>query len=409
MNAAMNGLRDFPPTSFRATIAGLILVCASGFTTSLRAQETPAPVSATTVPAEKKLTPAQEKFAKDFQDWKNLLAQLRILRLQYKALESSTDKQEIAKEYQELIAKGTKLGPLLRAQAEAVYQEDPKASLDVERFLASEAEHAIERSDYEEAARLAELLADKGYNNAAIYRLAGVSLVELGQHDKAKAFLEKAKAQQALDVESNRLLEKIDELKTAWGKESEIRAAEAKKDDLPRVLLKTNRGDITIELFENEAPNTVANFINLVEKKYYDGLTFHRVIEGFMAQGGDPNGDGSGGPGYHIPDECKQDNHRLHFRGSLSMAKTAQPDTGGSQFFLTFRSTPHLDGQHTVFGRVIKGMDTLLSLRIVDPERPDARITPDRILEATVLRKRDHEYVVRKVEDGASSTPAPTK
>ena len=104
-----------------------------------------------------------------------------------------------------------------------------------------------------------------------------------------------------------------------------------------------------------------------MEKKFYDGLTFHRVIPGFMAQGGDPKGDGTGGPGYTIPDECYQENHRNHFRGSLSMANTGQRDTGGSQFFLTFVPTAHLDGKHTVFGRVIEGMDVLAKLQRCEP------------------------------------------
>ena len=93
------------------------------------------------------------------------------------------------------------------------------------------------------------------------------------------------------------------------------RDAEAKADDLPRVLLKTSKGDIVVELFENEAPNTVANFISLVQKGFYNGTDFHRVLRGFMAQGGSPKGEEDGGPGYTIPDECRQDNHRLHFRG----------------------------------------------------------------------------------------------
>ena len=142
---------------------------------------------------------------------------------------------------------------------------------------------------------------------------------------------------------------------------------------MPKVKLDTNKGDIVIALFENEAPIATANFLDLVEKKFYDGLTFHRVLPGFMAQGGDPKGDGSGGPGYTIPDECRQENHRTHFRGSLSMAKTPEPDTGGSQFFLTFVPTSHLDGKHTVFGRVIEGMDVLPSCSAssrADPARP---------------------------------------
>ena len=149
------------------------------------------------------------------------------------------------------------------------------------------------------------------------------------------------------------------------------------------------------ELFENEAPNTVANFISLVEKGFYDGLTFHRVLPGFMAQGGCPNGTGTGGPGYSIPCECYQENHRLHFRGSLSMAHAGR-DTGGSQFFLTFRPTKQLDGKHTVFGRVIKGMDVLPQIQRRDPESPNPP-TPDKIIEAKVLRKRDHPYEPKKV------------
>jgi cyclophilin family peptidyl-prolyl cis-trans isomerase len=149
-----------------------------------------------------------------------------------------------------------------------------------------------------------------------------------------------------------------------------------------------------LELFENEAPNTVANFITLVEKNFYDGTKFHRVIAGFMAQGGDPQGTGAGGPGYTIPDECRQPNHRLHFRGSLSMAKEEAPDTGGSQFFLTFVPTDHLNGKHTVFGRIIDGIDVLAKLERVQPGRSGSPPNADKILRATVLRKRDHAYTV---------------
>lgn len=152
------------------------------------------------------------------------------------------------------------------------------------------------------------------------------------------------------------------------------------KKKLPQVLLKTNKGEILLELYEDEAPNTVANFVSLVEKKFYDGLKFHRVIADFMAQGGDPKGIGSGGPGYTIKCECTRKDHRKHERGVISMAH-AGPDTGGSQFFITFRATPHLDGKHTVFGHVIKGMDVVDKLKIGDV-----------IETATVKQKRDHEY-----------------
>jgi cyclophilin family peptidyl-prolyl cis-trans isomerase len=148
-----------------------------------------------------------------------------------------------------------------------------------------------------------------------------------------------------------------------------------------------------IELFENEAPNTTANFISLVEKGFYNGLKFHRVIPGFMAQGGCPRGDGTSGPGYTIDCETTAENHRKHFRGTLSMAH-AGPNTGGSQFFLTFVPTPHLDGKHTVFGRVIEGMDVLA--KIQRTEEVTRRGPPDKIIKAEVIRKRDHDYVPKK-------------
>jgi cyclophilin family peptidyl-prolyl cis-trans isomerase len=156
------------------------------------------------------------------------------------------------------------------------------------------------------------------------------------------------------------------------------------------------KGQVVVELFENEAPNTVANFISLVEKHVYDGLTFHRVLPGFMAQGGDPAGDGTGGPGYHIADECKAQNHRDHFRGSLSMAHSSEPNSNGSQFFICFVPTTHLDGQHTVFGRVIEGMDVVDQIQRIDPAHSNA-IRPDQILKAVVLRKRPHAYEPQKL------------
>lgn len=158
-------------------------------------------------------------------------------------------------------------------------------------------------------------------------------------------------------------------------------------DDRPQVLLKTTQGDVVIELYEDEAPNTVANFVHLVETKFYNGLKFHRVIEGFVAQGGDPQGDGTGGPGYTIACECRAPGALKHSVGCLSMAH-AGPDTGGSQFFITLGPTPWLDGKHTVFGQVIEGMSAVKKLR-----QTEGGGAADKIIEAKVLKKRDHAYV----------------
>ena len=128
---------------------------------------------------------------------------------------------------------------------------------------------------------------------------------------------------------------------------------------------KTAAGEFEVLLFDDEAPLTVENFINLVTIGFYDGTTFHRVIPDFMAQGGDPKGTGAGGPGYRFVDEF--DATRRHDKpGILSMANSGK-NTNGSQFFITFVPTPHLDDVHSVFGEVISGLDNALSLRVRDP------------------------------------------
>ncbi|MCH8823785.1 MAG: peptidylprolyl isomerase [Planctomycetes bacterium] len=169
---------------------------------------------------------------------------------------------------------------------------------------------------------------------------------------------------------------------------------------MPRVELITDKGRIVVELFENEARYTVANFITLVEAGFYDLSKFHRVIPDFMAQGGDPNtkpggtGEpGKGSPGYRIADEHNLSNSRNHFAGSLSMAKSPAPDTAGCQFFLTHRPTIDLNGKHTVFGRILEGLDVARSLEVDDV-----------LQSAKVLRKRDHEYLFKTLDDPTASS-----
>ncbi len=127
----------------------------------------------------------------------------------------------------------------------------------------------------------------------------------------------------------------------------------------------TDKGDVEVELFASDVPKTVNNFVFLAREGFYDGVTFHRVIPGFMAQGGDPTGSGRGGPGYQFADERASNRHQ---DGSLSMAN-AGPNTNGSQFFICFGPQPHLDGRHTVFGRVTGGMDVVRNIRERDPMR----------------------------------------
>ena len=145
------------------------------------------------------------------------------------------------------------------------------------------------------------------------------------------------------------------------------------EQNLPLAIIKTNYGDMTFELFEKRAPITTENFIDLAESGFYDGVIFHRVIDKFMIQGGDPTGTGRGGPGYTIPDEFNPE-LKHNSSGILSMANTGRPNTGGSQFFITLVPTPWLDGKHTVFGKLISGNDVLQAIGSVKTDSQDKPI-----------------------------------
>src|SRR3989344_3605971 len=148
-----------------------------------------------------------------------------------------------------------------------------------------------------------------------------------------------------------------------------------------KILLKTNQGDITIELDSN-MPITAGNFEKLVKQGYYDGVIFHRVIDGFMVQGGDPTGTGSGGPGYNIKDEFSANNR--NDRGTISMAN-AGPNTGGSQFFINLVDNNFLDSKHPVFGKVVEGMDVVDKIAKVPKDANDRPLSEVKIISAKVV------------------------
>lgn len=377
-----------PLSMLRTMFCGLLL---AALALPLGAQEEepqPAPAAADVT---------AEDFPGLLEQWKNVEQQLGSLARNYREATSDQQRREILASYEQLTTDSRALLTGLRAAAQANYEAAPNENSDAAQVLLSFVAQDLREDRVDEAWQLGTMLRENGTDSPALPALLGVVAYARDDFATSAKLLKEAQAAGSLTPEGEALLEDLPQATSLWQKEQNIRQQEAAADDLPRVRLETSEGDIVVELYENEAPQTVGNFVSLVEKGYYDGLTFHRVLPGFMAQGGCPEGTGSGGPGYTIFCETTNPQHRKHFRGVLSMAKTAQPNTGGSQFFLTFRRTPHLDGLHTVFGRVIEGHEVLAKLQRRDPTRP-GQPEPDRIVKAEVLRKRDHVYEPTKVE-----------
>jgi cyclophilin family peptidyl-prolyl cis-trans isomerase len=391
---------------------------------SAQAQDAAAPPAADEAPAE--AAPAEEpaapagpspeavaakaEFDNVYAQWTALIEQIRDVQTKRKTAQGD-DRAALDKQLVDLRGQVDELVDKIVAAGLAVYQADPSGYPEINATLLAIAQFHITgdpRSlgdggdQYGKALALIQGLLDAGGGEQwpQLYLWGGVAAVGVNEFTLAQKYFDQAKAAgggasgtspQILELAA-KFQQELPSLIKSWEAEQKIRAAEAQADDLPRVKFTTNKGDIVLELFENEAPQAVSNFITLVKQGYYDGVVFHRVLPNFMAHGGDPEGTGGGGPGYTIRDEHTQPNYRRHFAGSLSMAKTQAPNTGGSQFFLTFVPTSYLDGAHTAFGRIIEGQDVAASLKRRDPDSPPPHPTPDRIIKAEVLRDRGHDY-----------------
>jgi cyclophilin family peptidyl-prolyl cis-trans isomerase len=344
---------------------------------------------------------SETEFHDVYQKWLGALAEVAELQIEFVAA-SGADRVVVHSKFAAAVHAAQDLLPGLQAAAEQAYlANDSSKSLGDLLFVMAVGH--LRKDNYEESLRLGRLLLEHHFSDKDLYRMLASSAFPTMQLDDARQYLTEAgKGAPSADPDLKKVLTLVELYGPKWEREQKFRAAEAQADDLPRVKLHTTQGDMVLELFENEAPNTVANFIALVAQGLYDNTQFHRVIPGFVAQGGDPLSKdqakyegqiGHGGPGYTIPSESSAPNHREHFRGSVSLALGEGPNSGGSQFFIDLAPTAPLNGPFTVFGRVIDGLDVLAKLQRFDPQNPTPGVTLDKITKAEVLRKRDHPYV----------------
>jgi cyclophilin family peptidyl-prolyl cis-trans isomerase len=344
------------------------------------------PVERETDGTDSSIALAEANFSAAQEQLKKLVGELTVLQAEYQ--QPDADKTAIENKFNATRNQARTAALTLERTAAAAVLSNPEnteACAVVRDVLKS----AMQADDPRTVVSLTATLHEVGKADKEILLTGATAAMITSELELAEKFL---KAAEVAGVDGSKvagLQKAIERERLKVEAEMALRATEKEVDDLPRVKIETTKGTIVVELFENEAPNTVANFVSLVESHFYDGTLFHRVIPGFMAQGGDPTGTGTSGPGYTIACECDVPDARKHFLGSLSMAHAGK-DTGGSQFFLTFAPTEHLDGRHTVFGRVIEGFEILP--KITRTEGPQAGSSRDKILKAEIIRKRDHEY-----------------
>lgn len=356
-------------------VFAIALLSHIGWQVALVAQDDTAP------PADAGKQSVGERFDAALEQWRNLDKSLKQVIKDYRVAPQQ-ERQALFLQYQALVADSRTAIKELADAANAAYQAAPNKDDRVTTTLVALMVSANNNAEYSQAEEIGQLLSENECPSAAYKGELGAALFCLGAEDKATPLLTAAKESESLSTLGKLCLQELD-----------IRQAEQQADDLPQIKIVTKNGEIVIELFENEAPNTVANFINLAETGYFNGTKWHRVISDFMAQGGKPNNPDEQGPGYRIACECHEDNHRKHFTGSLAMAHAGR-DTGGSQFYITHRRTGHLDGKHTVFGRVVKGQEVVGKIKETIPGSE-----PDELVKIEVLRKREHKYEPKKLTD----------
>lgn len=362
---------------------GLILLSAAAAARAQDAAADPA-ASASETP------PAIEKFDRVYAQWQEIARKLAQLETVYN---NSNDLQrmKIRGEYSRALDESNVLlARLIPALADGykAKRKDRRLS-DLIGVLGP---LTYDGDRYEYTLQLTEPLMDDFGNQPSVFDLAGRAATQIGRFDDAQRWLTRALELKGLQPEGEQMLETMSQRRSRWETELSRAQEERKRDDLPRVKLETTRGDIVIELFEDDVPNTVASFVSLVSDEFYDGLEFFRVAIGFGAFAGSPRNDGVGGPGYETLKETGPRGDRPHLRGYVSMIPLGER-TNGSQFFITLRPTAceRLDGRQTVFGRIVEGLDVAERLHRVDT-RGRSILETDKIVKATMTRQREHQY-----------------
>lgn len=354
------------------------------------------------------VVPKTEEFKKATADLRDLIKRLVELELRFHNSETADQENRYRREWYDQREKAFDLHRAMLRAGLAEFQAAPDSNSDLAKFLFATLKRNVEGDVIEGMLPIAKALSDAKYPAPEITGLYAMCCLAENEFEAAREPIERLLQTKNAPAELVAVYEQLDEMESAWQRELSLRNRDAGGDPLPQAKVVTTKGTFVIELFENDAPQAVANFISLAEKGFYNYNQFFLVISNARAQAGCPKADGTGGPGYFIPRESEEHTRRSIFRGSVGLALLPDlPDSGGSQFMIAFMPSPELEKHSTVFGRVISGMPNVARLDRVDPnakkkkddpnQPPEPPAVPDEIISVEISGKRNHPYEPQKL------------
>ncbi len=346
-----------------------------------------------------------EKFKQALGALRGQIKVIRAAQVRYHTCDSKEEEKRYRREFFEALDPMPQIQSNVLEAALEEFKTDPAGKVKLGHILFKTLKRNTDKDNFDGMLPIAKTLVEMGYPSADLSQIYLQSCLAAGDFQQAKSVIQ---ASEKNIVNSAAMLSVLDRLEKEWAEELEAQKRDAAGEPLPQVKIRTTKGPLVVELFENDAPEAVANFISLAESGYFDSLDFFYVGDHQVAQTGCPNEDGTGGPGYMILNENSKPNARKLFRGSLALALLpGRPDSGGSVFFIPYLPALELDSNnYTVFGRVVSGMPSLANLNRVKPARKEEseedkknkpKTEPDEIVSVEVIRKRDHKYEPKKL------------
>lgn len=379
-------------------ICGLILLCCCVLAPSITAKQLMPPTEQPKQPEIIDYQPESAGLKQALSKLRDQFKELHSLEIRYHNSDSIEEESRYKREWYQLRESmhGLHNNLLQAALEEFLANTIEKAKLG--KIIFQSLKRNVEKDNFDGMLAIAKSLYDAGYPDPELRQFYMQCCFAENEYGLAA---EAIKTDGLSSDQVSEMLKQFDILAKNWEDELKARQRDAAGEPLPQAKISTTKGEIIVELFENDAPEAVANFITLAEQGSYDYSDFFLVIQHFGAQAGCPNEDGSGGPGYMIKDEFDAPNARKMFRGSLVLATLQDvPNSGGSQFYIPFLPSSVVGRKPTVFGRVISGMTNLANLNRIDPhkkddksnEEKDPKLPPDEIITVEIIRKRNHPY-----------------